>query len=168
EVEVEAWRLAGLTLTLEPRPEFEWRRMIASAAVTLLLALIAYGAYRRWSNRTQQPTPTPAPIVTENSQPVTPVLPEVSPTINVPTNSPSPEKTASPVPSVATVTPKPPPPAGNQSFDELTAKAAQARKAGRYQEAVNYYRQALTLRREDGKAIGGLVGAHHDLGGYFF
>ena len=167
EVEVEAWRLAGLALTLEPRPEFEWRRFIASAAVTLLLALIAYGAYRRWSDRTQQPTPTPAPIVTGNSQPAPPVLPEVSPTINVATSRPSPERTASPIPSVATVTPKPPPPARNQSFDELTVKAAQARKAGRYQEAVNYYRQALTLRREDGKAMGGLVDAYHDLGGYF-
>jgi serine/threonine protein kinase/Tfp pilus assembly protein PilF len=181
EVEVEAWRLAGLTVTLEPRPEFEWRRIFAPAAVAVLLSLIAYGAYRRWSNRTQQltstptpivtgasqPTPTTTPIVNGNSQPGTPVIPEVKPTINVVTNRPSPETKASPVPSVAAVTPKPPPPASNQSFDELTAKAAQARKAGRYQEAVNYYRQALTLRREDGKAIGGLVDAYHDLGGYY-
>src|SRR5262245_2235721 len=42
EVEVEAWRLAGLTLTLEPRPEFEWRRFIATAVVTLLLVLYYY------------------------------------------------------------------------------------------------------------------------------
>jgi serine/threonine protein kinase/Tfp pilus assembly protein PilF len=180
DVEVEAWRRASLALNLEPRPGFEWLRIIAPAAVAVLLSLITYGAYRRWSNRTQQPTPTPAQIVTGNSQPGTPVPPEVSPTINVATNRPSPETTASPLPSVAAVTPKPPPPAGNQSFDdkpppqasnqsfdELTAKAAQARKAGRYQEAVNYYRQALTLRREDGKAIGGLVDAYHDLGGYY-
>src|SRR5262249_61938595 len=60
------------------------------------------------------------------------------------------------------------PPADHVSFDELMAKAAQSRKAGRYQEAINYYGQALNLRRGDGKALGGLVDAYHDLGGYFF
>src|SRR5262249_58667676 len=60
------------------------------------------------------------------------------------------------------------PPADHVSFDELMAKAAQSRKAGRYQEAINYYGQALNLRRGDGKALGGLVDAYHDLGGFFF
>jgi len=46
-------------------------------------------------------------------------------------------------------------------------KAARSRKAGRHQEAVNYYKQALTLRGGDGKALAGLVDAYHDLGRYF-
>ncbi|HMB30052.1 MAG TPA: tetratricopeptide repeat protein, partial [Blastocatellia bacterium] len=59
------------------------------------------------------------------------------------------------------------PPADHASFDELMAKAARSRKAGRHQEAVNYYKQALTLRRGDGKAQAGLEGATYDLGDNF-
>jgi tetratricopeptide (TPR) repeat protein len=47
------------------------------------------------------------------------------------------------------------------------AKAARSRKAARHQEAIKYYKQALTLRREDGKALAGLVGVYYDLGDYF-
>jgi tetratricopeptide (TPR) repeat protein len=46
------------------------------------------------------------------------------------------------------------------------AKAARSRKAGRHQEAINYYKQALTLRREDDKALAGLAGAYYNLGDY--
>src|SRR5262249_8291170 len=167
-VEIEAWRRASLDLTLEPRPGFEWLRIIAPAAVAVFLSLIASGAYRKWFHKPAPPIVTPTPIEAGNSQAGTPAPPGVSPTTNVATNGPSPETTATPDPSGVAVAPTVIPPASHVSFDELMAKAAQARKARRYQEAVNYYRQALTLRREDGKAIGGVVGAHHDLGGYFF
>jgi serine/threonine protein kinase/Tfp pilus assembly protein PilF len=153
DVEVEAWRRASLDLNLEPRSGFDWRRIIAPAAVVIFLSLIGYGAYRLLKK-----TPPLSPI---------PSIVEVSPTAAVATSSPSPETTATPDPSptavVATVTP----PAEHASFDELMAKAARSRKVGRHQEAINYYKQALTLRREDGKALGGLVDAYHDLGGYF-
>src|SRR5215470_10877012 len=90
-VEVEAWRRASLDLTLEPRPGLEWRRIIAPAAVAVILSLIGYGAYRKWPHKSAPPIVTPTPIVTGNSQAGTPAVPEVSPTTNVATNAPSPE-----------------------------------------------------------------------------
>jgi len=155
DVEIEAWGRASLDLTLEPKPRSEWRRIIAPVAVAIFLSLMAYGAYRKWFNGKQASVATPTPTV------------EVSPTIDMAANSPRPETTASPDPSSATVVPTVAPPADHVSFDELMAKAAQSRKAGRYQEAINYYGQALNLRRGDGKALGGLVDAYHDLGSYF-
>ena len=153
DVEVEAWRRASLDLNLEPRFGFEWRRIIAPAAVVIFLSLTGYGVYRLWKK-----TPTPSPI---------PSIVEVSPTAAVATSSPSPETTATPDPSPTAVVPTVTPPAEHASFDALMAKAARSRKAARHQEAINYYKQALTLRREDGKALAGLVGAYYDLGDYF-
>jgi tetratricopeptide (TPR) repeat protein len=94
-------------------------------------------------------------------------------TTNGPTNTPEPETTPTPAPTPAptpsstAVVPTVTPPADHASFDELMTKAARSRKAGRHQEAVNYYKQALTLRRGDGKALAGLMDAYHDLGDYF-
>ncbi|HEV2664145.1 MAG TPA: protein kinase [Blastocatellia bacterium] len=167
DVEIEAWRRATLDLTLEPRRGFEWRKIIAPAAVAVFLSLIAYGAYRKWFHRTAAPIVTTTPIVAGNSQAAPPALPDVRPTTNVATNGPRPETTASPGPSGGAVAPTVLPPPSHVSFDALMARAAQSRKARRYQEAVNYYRQALTLRRDDGRALSGLVDAYHDLGGYF-
>ena len=160
DVEVEAWRRASLDLTLEPKPGFGWRRIIAPAPVAIFLlpiflSLIGYGAYRIWKNpQPQQPT-----------QPVE-LSPKTDATTNGSTNSPGPETTPTPAPSSTAVVPSVTPPADHASFDELMTKAARSRKAGRQQEAVNYYKQALTLRREDGKALDGLVDAYHDLGSY--
>jgi serine/threonine protein kinase/Tfp pilus assembly protein PilF len=153
DVDVEVWRRASLDLNLEPRSGFEWRRIIAPAAVVIFLSLIGYGVYRLWKK-----TPSPSPI---------PSIVEVSPTAAVATSSPSPETTAPPGPSPTAIVPTITPPADQAPFNELMAKAARSRKAARHQEAINYYKQALTLRREDGKALAGLVGAYYDLGDYF-
>jgi len=163
EVDVEAWRRASLDLSLEPRLGFEWRRIITPALVTIFLSiiflsLIGYGAYRKWKN------PPPSPPV--SSTPTVEVSPKADATANAPTNSPG-RETPSPSPSSAAVVPTVTPPADHASFDELMTKAARSRKAGRHQEAVNYYKQALTLRRGDGKAQAGLEGANYDLGDYF-
>jgi serine/threonine protein kinase/Tfp pilus assembly protein PilF len=141
DVEIEAWRRASLDLTMNPRPGFEWRRIIAPVAVVILLTLVGYGAYRKWANEKSPPpvTPTPTPIA------------EVTPTA-----------TASLDPSTTPGTPGDP-----ESFDELMAKASQALKAKRYQEAVNGYRQALSLQRGNSGALNGLVEAYHQLGSYF-
>src|SRR5262245_17578661 len=171
EVEVEAWRRASLDLSLEPRLDFEWRRIITPAPViiflsVIFLSLIGYGAYRKWIN----PSPSaPTPTVE--------LSPKTDTTANVPTNSPSPETTptprptptptTAPTPSSTAVIPTVTPPADHGSFDEFMNKAARSRKAGSHQEAVNYYKQALTLRRGDGKALAGLVDASHALGEYF-
>src|SRR5262245_27144281 len=178
EVVVEAWRRASLDLSLEPRPGFEWRRMITPAPVTtflsvIFLSLIGYGAYRKWIT----PPPPPSSPSTTTAE----VSPKADATTNAPTNSPGPAPTPTLTPTPApTLTPTPAPtlssttnvptvtpPADHASFDELMTKAARSRKAGRQQEAVNYYKQALTLRREDSKALAGLVDAYHDLGRYF-
>jgi serine/threonine protein kinase/tetratricopeptide (TPR) repeat protein len=170
EVEVEAWRRASLDLSLEPRLGFEWRRMITPAPVTIflsviVLSLIGYGAYRIWKN------PPKAPL--SPSTPAVEVSPKTDATTNGPTNSPGPETTLtpspspSPSPSSIAVIPTVTPPADHASFDELMTKAARSRRAGRHQEAVNFYKQALTLRQGDGKAQAGLVGAYYDLGDYF-
>jgi serine/threonine protein kinase/tetratricopeptide (TPR) repeat protein len=153
DVEVEAWRRASLDLNLEPRSGFEWRRIIAPAAVVIFLSLTGYGVYRLWKK-----TPSPSPISS---------IVEVSPTAAVATSSPSPETTAPPGPSPTAIVLTVTPPADQASFNELMAKAARSRKAARHQEAINYYKQALTLRQEDGKALAGLVGAYYDLGDYF-
>ncbi|HEY9436598.1 MAG TPA: protein kinase [Blastocatellia bacterium] len=153
DVDVEVWRRASLDLRLEPRSGFEWRRIIAPAAVVIFLSLIGYGTYRLWK-KTPPPVPPPPRV-------------EVSPTAAVATNSPSPETTPPPGPSPTAIVPTVTPPADQASFNELMAKAARSRKAARHQEAINYYKQALTLRREDGKALAGLVGANYDLGDYF-
>ena len=153
DVNVEVWRRASLDLRLEPRSGFEWRRIIAPAAVVIFLSLIGYGTYRLWK-KTPPPVPPPPRV-------------EVSPTAAVATNSPSPETTPPPGPSPTAIVPTVTPPADQASFNELMAKAARSRKAARHQEAINYYKQALTLRREDGKALAGLVGANYDLGDYF-
>jgi len=166
EVEVEAWRRASLDLSLEPRLGFEWRRIITPAPVTIFLSviflsLIGYGAYRKWIN--------PPPSSPSSPTPTVEVSPKTDATTNGPTNSPAPETTLSPSPSPSStaVVPTVTPPADHASFDELMTKAARSRKAGRHQEAVNYYKQALTLRREDGKALVGLMDAYHALGEYF-
>jgi serine/threonine protein kinase/Tfp pilus assembly protein PilF len=157
DVDVEAWRRASVDLSLEPRSGFEWRRIIAPAAVVIFLSVIflAPFGYQKWFNRKQPPAPTPT------------LPPEVSPTADAGTSSPTPEPTALPGPSPTAVVPTVTPPADHASFDELMARAARSRKSGRHQEAINYYKQALTLRREDGKALAGLVGAYYDLGDYF-
>jgi len=153
DVDVEVWRRASLDLRLEPRSGFEWRRIIAPAAVVIFLSLIGYGTYRLWK-KTPPPVPPPPRV-------------EVSPTAAVATNSPSPETTAPPDPSPTAIVPTVTTPADQASFNELMAKAARSRKAARHQEAIKYYKQALTLRREDGKALAGLVGVYYDLGDYF-
>jgi tetratricopeptide (TPR) repeat protein len=163
EVEVEAWRRASLDLSLKPRLGFEWRRIISPAPVTIFLSviflsLIGYGAYRKWITPPPPPTSSPTPTVE--------VSPKADATTNGLTNNPSPPPPP-PSPSSTAVVPTVTPPADHASFDELMTKAARSRKAGRHQEAVNYYKQALTLRREDGKALAGLVDAYHDLGRYF-
>jgi serine/threonine protein kinase/Tfp pilus assembly protein PilF len=157
DVEVEAWRRASLDLSLESKSGFEWRRMIAPAAVIISLWLIVLApfGYQKWFNRKQPPVPTPT------------LAPEVSPTADVGASGPTPETTATPDPFPTAVVPTVTPPVENASFDELMAKAARSRRAGRHQEAINYYKQALTLRREDGKALSGLVGAYYDLGDDF-
>jgi serine/threonine protein kinase/Tfp pilus assembly protein PilF len=153
DVEVEAWRRASLDLNLEPGSVFEWRRIIAPAAVVIFLSLTGYGVYRLLEK-----TPSPSPISS---------IVEVSPTAAVATSSPSPEPTAPPGPSPTAIVLTVTPPADQASFNELMAKAARSRKAARHQEAINYYKKALTLRQEDGKALAGLVGAYYDLGDYF-
>jgi len=162
EVEVEAWRRASLDLSLEPRLGFEWRRIIAPAPVAIFLlpiflSLIGYGAYRIWKNPPPSPPSTTTPTVE--------VSPKADATTNGLTNSPSPSP--SPPSSSTAVVPTVTPPADHATFDELMTRAARSRKAGRHQEAVNYYKQALTLRGGDGKALAGLVDAYHDLGRYF-
>jgi serine/threonine protein kinase/tetratricopeptide (TPR) repeat protein len=175
EVEVEAWRRASLDLSLEPRQSFEWRRIITPAPVTIFLSviflsLIGYGAYRKWINPPPSPPSSPTPTVE--------VSPKADATANGPTNSPAPDPTPLPTPPTPTPTPRPTPystpvvptvtpPADHATFDELMNKAARSRKVGRHQEAVNYYKQALTLRRADGKALAGLTDASHALGEYF-
>jgi serine/threonine protein kinase/Tfp pilus assembly protein PilF len=174
EVEVEAWRRASLDLSLEPRLGFEWRRIITPAPVTIFLSviflsLIGYGAYRKWINPPPSPPSSPTPTVE--------VSPKTDVAVNGPTNSPAPETTSTPTPtprpttaptpSSTAVVPTVTPPADHASFDELMAKAARSRKAGRHQESVNYYNQALTLRRGDGKALAGLMDAYHALGENF-
>jgi len=177
EVEVEAWRRASLDLSLEPRLGFEWRRIITPAPVTIFLSaiflsLVGYGAYRKWISPPPTPpsSPTPAVELSPKAE-ATANVPTNSPapeaTTNVPTNSPTPKTTRTPSPSSTAVVPTATPPADHASFDELMNKAARSRKAGRDQEAVNYYKQALTLRRGDGKALAGLVDASHALGEYF-
>src|SRR5215510_6418970 len=161
EVEVEAWRRASLDLSLDPRLGFEWRRIITPAPVTIFLSviflsLIGYGAYRKWI------IPPPPP-----STPTVEVSPKADATTNAPINSPGPETKPSPSKSSTAVVPTVTPPADHASFDELMTKAARSRKAGRHQEAVNYYKQALTLRQGDDKAQAGLVGAYYELGDYF-
>jgi len=157
DVEVEAWRRARLDLNLQPKSGFEWRRMIAPVAVVIFLWLIflAPFGYQKWFNRKQPLAPTPT------------LTPEVSPTADAGTSSPTPETTAAPGPSPTAVLPTVTPPADHASFAELMTKGARSRKAGRHQEAINYYKQALALRREDGKALAGLVGAYYDAGDYF-
>src|SRR5262245_58588054 len=173
EVEVEPWRRASLDLSLEPRLGFEWRRIITPAPVTvflsvIFLSLIGYGAYRKWRNPTTASPSSPTPTVE--------VSPKTDAAANGPTNSPSPvttptltptpTQTQRPTPSSTAVVPTVTPPADHASFDELMNKAARSRKAARHQEAVNYYKEALTLRRGDGKALAGLMDASHALGEY--
>src|SRR5215813_13626437 len=164
EVEVEAWRRASLDLSLEPRLGFEWRRIITPAPVTIFLSviflsLIGYGAYRKWINQPPSPPSSPTPTVE--------VSPKPDATANGPTNSPTPQTTTAPSPSSTAVVPTVTPPVDHASFDELMNKAGRSRKAGRHQEAVNNYKQALTLRRGDGKALAGLMDASYDLGDNF-
>jgi tetratricopeptide (TPR) repeat protein len=83
------------------------------------------------------------------------------------TNNPRPETTTAPPDGAGAVASTVTSLASQGSFDELMTMAARARKAGRYQEAINYYGQARNLRREDGKALSGLSDAYHDLGSYF-
>jgi serine/threonine protein kinase/Tfp pilus assembly protein PilF len=166
EVDVEAWRRASLDLSLEPRLGFEWRRIITPAPVAIflsviVLSLIGYGAYRIWKNPPSPPPPSP-------TTPTAEVSPKTDAATNGPTNSPGPETmTPTPAPSPSVVVPTVTPPADHASFDELMAKAARSRKAGRHQESVNYYNQALSLRRGDGKALAGLMDAYHALGENF-
>jgi serine/threonine protein kinase/cytochrome c-type biogenesis protein CcmH/NrfG len=149
DVEVEAWRRASIDLTLDPRPGFEWRspKIIAPAAVVILLSLVGYGGYRKWGDGKQTPPATPTPVV------------EVTPTPEERASDATTEPTASPDPSTT--------PGGPGSFDELMAKAGQALRARRYQEAVDGYRQALALQRRNSGALNGLVEAYHGLGSYF-
>src|SRR5215470_9881719 len=188
DVDVEAWRRASLDLSLEPRLGFEWRRMITPAPVTIFLSiiflsLIGYGAYRKWKNPPPSAPSAPSPTVelspktdvatnspTNSPPPSTPpptaeISPKTDATTKGPKNSLGPKTTTSP--SSTAVAPTVTPPADHVSFDELMAKAARSRKAGRHQESVNYYNQALTLRRGDGKALAGLMDAYHALGEYF-
>jgi serine/threonine protein kinase/Tfp pilus assembly protein PilF len=149
DVEIEAWRRASLDLTMDPRPGFEWRspRIIApaAAAMVILLSLVSYGAYRILNDKDRdedklekQTQVSPTPIV------------EATPTT---------EPTAPPDPSAT--------PGDPGSFDELMAKAGQALRTKRYQEAVDGYRQALALQRRNSGALNGLVEAYHGLGSYF-
>jgi serine/threonine protein kinase/Tfp pilus assembly protein PilF len=141
-VQIEAWQRTSLDLSMEPRTAFEWRspRFIAPVALLILLSLIAFGSYRRWGPK---PPVTPTPVV-------------VVPT---PVNNPTPEPTSSPDASSS--------PSGQESFDDLMAKASQALKANRYQSAIEGYRQALAQRRGSGPALNGLVNSYHELGNYF-
>jgi serine/threonine protein kinase/Tfp pilus assembly protein PilF len=149
DVEIEAWRRASLDLTMEPRLGFEWRspRVIAPVAAVILLSLVAYGSYRKWFNEGPSPAVTPTPIA------------EVTPTPDAAVSDPNTDPTASPDPSTTPEAPR--------SFDESMAKAGQALKARRYQEAVDGYKQALAFRRGNGAALNGLVEAYHGLGSYF-
>jgi serine/threonine protein kinase/tetratricopeptide (TPR) repeat protein len=178
EVEVEAWRRASLDLSLEPRLGFEWRRIITPAPVAIFLSviflsLIGYGAYRKWRNPTPSSPSSPTPTV--EASPKTDAAangltnspsPETTP-LPTPTPTPLPTPTPRPTPSSTAVVPTVTPPADHGSFDEFMTKAARSQKVGRHQEAVNYYKQALTLRRGDGKALAGLMDASHALGEYF-
>jgi serine/threonine protein kinase/Tfp pilus assembly protein PilF len=147
EIEIEAWSRNSLDLKMPPRAGIEWRspRIIAPVALVLFLSLVVYGAYRKWFDEEKieiqneiQKTITPTPVVD-----------------NLPPDTPP----ATPMPSVT--------PAGPESFDELMAKAGQASRAGRFQEAVDSYRQALTLQRTNRSAETGLLEAYHQLGSYF-
>jgi serine/threonine protein kinase/tetratricopeptide (TPR) repeat protein len=148
EVEIEAWGQANLDLSMNPKAIPGWRNpiIIASGAV-LLLSLIGYGAYRMW-----KPVEQPPLVV---------VKPTAEPASSVPT----PEPTAVPLPSPVRT-----PVTANlerRSFDELIAYSDVSLKAGRYQEAVIGYRQALALRRGNAVALNGLLDANLRLGNYF-
>jgi tetratricopeptide (TPR) repeat protein len=127
--------------------------MPAAVVIFLWLIFLSLSGLQKWFNQKQPPVSTPTPVA------------KVSPTADVAQSSPTPEMTA-PGPSPTAVAPMVTPPADQASFDELMGKAAWMRRARRHQEAINYYKQALTLRREDGKAQAGLVGAYYDLGDY--
>jgi serine/threonine protein kinase/Tfp pilus assembly protein PilF len=150
-VEIEAWQRANLALTLEPRPSFEWRKfipsfewrkIIAPAALVILVSLIGLGARKFFSgNKTAEATPTPF-VVAPAEAGASGSTPSVSPDA-------------------------PATPSGQESFEELMAKAGQALKGRRYQAAIEGYRQALAQRRGNGPALSGLVDSYHELGSYF-
>ncbi len=148
-IEIEAWQRNSLDLTMEPKVGIEWRspRIIAPVVLVLFLSLVVYGAYRKWFNENQSTNITPTPVVEP-----TPITGNTGDEANIdPKPSPDPSAT----------------PAGPESFDDLMAKAGQAFKAKRFQEAVDSYRQALALQRNNRSAQEGLLEAYHQLGSYF-
>jgi len=176
EIAIETWGQSTLDLSMNPKSIPGWRNPIILgvafftglgrkartnltiiAAVVLLLSLIVYGAYRMRSPREQKAVvvekPTPLPAILSN-----------------PTPEPSAEPSPTAVPSPAPVRTPGSPASGNldrKSFDELMAYSDSALKAGRYQEAVSGYRQALIIRGGNTLAVNGLVDANLRLGNYF-
>jgi serine/threonine protein kinase/tetratricopeptide (TPR) repeat protein len=158
EIEIETWGQANLDLSMNPKIIPGWRNpIIIGSGALFLLSLIAYGAYR-------MQLPDESPLVVEKSTPVMVVeakpTPEEKPTAT-PTPEPTPGISPRPVRTPVSST------LDRKSFDELIAYSDAALRAGRHQEAVNGYRQALSLRRGNAVALNGLVDANMRLGNNF-